>query len=348
VLGGGSTFSEAAFRTAITTALAGPTALDPAGTNISNFNVGLDGNIDPRIPINDLFAIKTTAYLKYNLSFGGDTETGVRSIEYSEANAVSTTNSKYSFSETAQFANNDITHDIKMKLGGLLEFHDNAFLTIDTGFFYCPEFYFQTTAHADSIIERNYSWQDQTNAAALATAANTSASDIDPANNVQGSSTYTSTTTYGGDDAYTFIQHRFYIPFSARLDLMKDTLSLIGGYIIVHTQSVTYSKSAGSSTYAHYTVYASFDLTGTPVYETPDSLPPISVVQEYTNTSTSGEWTGTMSFILRFTPAPSMTFDVYGRTLMNALNFDIIGTGAGFNPSDFIGSLGISATFHIK
>lgn len=56
-----------------------------------------------------------------------------------------------------------------------------------------------------------------------------------------------------------------------------------------------------------------------------------------------------MNFMLRWMPVKSITVDFFGQGIMTALNFTIFGNAGntGFNPSNFIGNLSMSVSYHI-
>ncbi|HET6486439.1 MAG TPA: hypothetical protein VFH83_08460, partial [Spirochaetia bacterium] len=86
----------------------------------------------------------------------------------------------------------------------------------------------------------------------------------------------------------------------------------------------------------------------TNVFTTAATATASSTSTQTTVTNSSTVWNGRMYWMLRWTPMSAVTLDLFGQTIMNALNFSIFGAGGGFNPNTFISSLGLSATFHLQ
>ncbi|MBI9099882.1 MAG: hypothetical protein JEY91_15485, partial [Spirochaetaceae bacterium] len=144
-------------------------------------------------------------------------------------------------------------------------------------------------------------------------------------------------------------------PVTARVDVVKDKLSLIGGYVLKNIVKSVYTENAAPSSTSE-TVYTYTTSTGTDVTPVPvatstiDGTDTTITSTEYT---TEAEWTGQMNFMIRWQPMEEMTVDFFGQSIITALDFNLFGSRStaplatdGFNASRIIDNLGMSVSFH--
>jgi hypothetical protein len=343
-VGSGDTADRATLRAGINAVKAQTVALDVANFKNSNFMISLSGGVDPVIAFNERFRARTRGSLGYQLGVSTRSDPGTLTISYSEINPT-TAPSTYSYTHTVSRSSSSVENVIALELGGVLEFNDSSgFLRLGAGLFYAPTFDL-TSLTTDATVDKAVtSWTDTTaanEAAGLAA--------IGPGQ-FEGKRTDTTTTAYAneGKGSDNVITNTFWLPVSARLALIKDKLALIGGYILsFEEQTRTVSTPSGTTT----VVTTVADTSGATVYPpagTPVSAASSTTDLQTTRTVSSTVWNGCMSFMLRWTPVESITADLFGQTIMNALNFAILGSGGGFNPNNFISSLGVSLTYHIR
>ncbi len=116
------------------------------------------------------------------------------------------------------------------------------------------------------------------------------------------------------------------------------------------TQTTTVSTPSSTTTTTNTVATTS----GTAVYPaagTVASVASSTTTAGTTKTTSSNNWVGVMNFMVRWLPVPSLTVDVFGQSIMNALNFNLFATTAGnsaFNPKNFINNLGLSVTYHVE
>ena len=322
-------------------------ALDKSEYSNSDFYIGLNGNIDPIFPINDIFRIKTRGALGYEMHFLDESQGGFISVDYSEANASSSTNSEFTYSRTLVEPRPGSQNIIDLELGGVLEFSTgDKGLIFGAGCFYHPTFDLRSINPGDEVVTINKSWRDRTDTDVNATAGTTPA-DIGPGAGDQGSSTETTTTTYEGTQDTNTITHNFFIPFSTKLTLVKDKFFIVGGYILNHMIRNTYTKNIlNSTTTSSWTVN---NTGGTLVNESTDTAATDSEIEEVNRNSYSS-WNGIMEFMIRWQIMKGLTLDFLGSSVMTALNFDLFGVAGppGFNPANIINSLSISLVYNIQ
>jgi hypothetical protein len=342
VITGNPNMDQAAMRAAALAAEAGADALDMANYQNSLLTFGLSGRADPVLPLGSSMKLKTRGSLAYTVGFGGYSIPGTLSVDYTEQNA--TNESVYSYSHTISNPQGIFSNEFDIELGGIVEFKDSTgFLTLGAGLIYNPNIALVSTTYQEGVEVATWSWEDPTVA-------------DEAAGNVaigwggdEGTRTETTTTTWGngGAGGTTSISNTFYLPVAARLNLVKDALSLVGGYILdftVGTRTTTTPQSTSA------TVVEVENTGGTNVYTTPDDAASTSSTGSVTSTTASTVWNGAMNFMVRWTPAPGLTVDFFGQSIMNALDFNLFAVNdadRAFNPDRFITNLGISVTLKI-
>ena len=97
------------------------------------------------------------------------------------------------------------------------------------------------------------------------------ASPVSPRSNAcrQGSSSFTDTTTYGGDEVTKTTTHLFALPTSATIEPVKDRLQLTAGYILMLTKEKETRTIPGTVNTQEWQVYSTFDRSGNPVDQSP-------------------------------------------------------------------------------
>ena len=324
------------------TALSGNYANDADNIKDSNFSFGFSAQVDPKIVLSDIITARIRAKTDFDLSFNKDTEAGIVSLSFSEASSAAE-NSTYTYNASIIDPNKVTTTEITMELGGILEAENSTgFITVSSGLFYNPTFTFGSTANEPTVETIKVSANDSV----LVNEAidTTLISEIGLGGGVEGTITETTTTTYTGKDKNNEYEHRFTIPISTRINLKKDKLSLIGGYVLSSAVTQTTSETAGDDGGVTVKTIAISDGTSvTPVVST--SVSSSTTTSSATSWATNA-WAGRMSFMVRWMPTSELTVDFFGQSIMTALNMDIFG-GTGFNVRDFIADLGMSVTYRM-
>ncbi len=343
---GNQTLNQAAFRALLDAAILEALALDTVNLQNSKTSFGLTGRADPILSLGSGVRLKTRGELGYTMSFGGYSSPGTSTIAYSEANAASATNSAYSRTQTFSDPLSSFENEIDVELGGIVEFKESTgFFTLSAGLVCNPVFDFESTTRSGQVTTTTVRWTDQTNTDVDATGLTA----IGPGTGGQGSRTDTSRTAYGNNGAggRTYLSGTFSLPVSTKLTLIKDTLSLIGGYTLEFQVDSTTTTTPTLSTVTATTTSVS-NIAGTVVYTSPANANSDSSGGATTVTNNSSVWNGVMSFMVRWTPAANVTVDFFGNSFMNALNFELFGSGGtGFNPQSFISKIGVSVSLRM-
>ncbi len=322
-------------------------ALDTENYKASDWDFGLNAQIDPIIELAEGVRAKTRGKLSYTLGLETDTQAGEYSINYSVANGA-TTNSLYTETESIIEPKSTTGHNISGEIGGVMEFTDGEVLTIATGAFYNPYFNLSSTARENKVTTKTTSWKDETGTDPEA--ANTTTPDTIGPGNAQGTRVDTTTVSYDGNDVDNSTTHAFIIPVSAQLNVVPEKLQLIGGYQLTHSATTTFTRDADTTTTTTTTVS---DSAGDAIYPDPaavDDVDQTTTTAEY-RSKFSSTWAGQANWMIRWMPYESVTVDLSGQSVMNALNFDLFGdngAGADFNPNSIISTLEMSVTFHVK
>ena len=362
VLAANPTYDEAAFRllaSNVETAAVGyGYALDPENFSDFNFVAGLEGLIDPEIVVNDVFSVKTRGQLGYMLDITSQNNAGIRSVSYTEAEETSDSDSSYSYSQSITAPRTYYDNILDIELGGIMDLHNKEnTLSVACGLFYHPTITLEADRRGNQVVTTSESWTDESTTPDPEVAAWGAA--IGPGT-AQGVYNSVATTTYQDgkwEDTNTF-EHNLYIPVSTRVRFANGALELIGGYLLQHTTTTTittdYSSFADTNTVTTLTDSAGAAITA----PADDSVAvPTAGTEVVTSKTDSNGWDGMMSFMLRWNAMPGMTVDFFGESILDALDFDIFGddtntTGPGtidgFNPANFIESLGISVTISAK
>jgi len=345
VLGGISLFNRNDFRLLIDTQLTADQAYALKASQKWSFTTGVDGNIDPRLLLNEYFTIRSRGFIQYAFTVSDQSETHKKTVSYSEANSVSSINSEYTFTENFQAPFISTMHSFNLETGGILEFSDNTFVTIGTGFFYRPSFSIYIEDLGTQLTTRDYSWWDRENLDALANSGVTSVGDIKPGS-YQGSAHYEEQIQYNGNNRESNILHNFYIPVSLTLNLVKDKLTFISGYILNHQIATKFTVQADAINTTVNHIYNTVNETAASVVYSDVAVNIVSggSTSEF---SLNSSWTGEMNFMLRWIPVPSVTADFFGKMLINALNFNFLGGEPFLNPSQILSSIGVSLSIRV-
>lgn len=316
-------------------------AYDAENATNRSFNVNVNALIDPRFALNDTVSVGTRALVGYDIDFQSATDAGFYNVNFDYANG-GTANSTYTEESTIIAPQDTTVQTITGELGGSFAFvSGDERVSANAGFFYSPVFEFGSITYGNEVTNTVTSWEDTTNTDPEA------AGDvvIGPGNN-QGTRTVESTTVYDGEGSDNQYTHEFSIPVSVKYDVVPEKLSLIGGYRIDHTIVVDRESIPASQTTTINTVQ---NTSGTQVFTdaTPDSAATVTTSESGSQYTTT-DWGGDMNFMLRWMVNESMTVDIFGQSIMTALNFDLFGddgAGTDFNPANVIGNLGMSVQF---
>ncbi|HET6485299.1 MAG TPA: hypothetical protein VFH83_02700, partial [Spirochaetia bacterium] len=246
-----TTLTQANLRAAVTadlgTLTGGALALDTKNYANSTFMVGLGGNIDPVLKVSDQLKFRTRGAVSYTIGFQNYKVPGTGSIVYSEANAASATNSAYNLTITD--TGSPVTGTLNLiggQLGGILEFDDpSGVLMLGAGMFYAPSFSLDPITIANRVVTTTTSWTDQTNTDPQAAGL----TGIGPG--VAQGTRVDTTTTINGTGSTNTITNAMYLPVGAKLGVIKDKLTLAGGYTLtfnVTTTSTTTPAAVGPTT----------------------------------------------------------------------------------------------------
>jgi hypothetical protein len=326
--------------------------LDLGGSSYSDFTSGIVAGVDPVIMLPNNIKLVTRAKVGYNFGIIPAKTSYQAAYAYRQsvdANAANDIQYNMTYSYTA--SSNTFTNKINSELGGVFEFTGaGGNLVLGTGFFATPNFIFESTSTGTSTESRTTSYHsiDATpDMIALATPAAVYAQATSGVA-TKGTAGYTLTSTDPSVDRVNTYNLDFVFPFSAKIVFPKPKMQLIGGYDIRTTLQYSETIDETRPTTATFSNITLTNNAGANVYA------PAAVATSAAATTskvTSGGWevpttTNNMSFMLRWDPLSCMTVDFLGTSVMNALNFSILGGGAGFNASAFISNLSMSVTFH--
>lgn len=355
---GDVTYDETAFRAVADDIKTGgyADALDPENYSEANFQTGFQAVIDPEIVVSDVLSLQTRGQLGYQFGVTSENNATMRSVVYSEAETVAE-NSAYSYSETVSAPTTEFENTIDIEIGGLMELHnrDNT-IGVSTGLFYHPTMTFTSNISKPEVTTINESWNDASNSdAEIAAWPVYDATTLGPGI-AQGTYSSTETVTYtdgkNANDTNTYVNN-FYIPTATRIAFANNKLELVGGYLLKHTKTTTVTKSY-TGTDTTDTVETLANSTGTPITEpavTATAAVPTSTTTVTKAVTAPGTWAGQMSFMLRWNAMENLTVDLFGRSIMSALDFSLFGNDAGdigFNPANVILNLGMSVTISME
>ena len=333
---GANTYTDANFQALVTAVEGDDYAYVPADSSNLNFKIGLKGLIDPEIVVNDIFSVRTRGQFGYEFDTTSQSYTGTKSVTYSEALVGQTDKAVYTWSQTNTQETGAIVNTIDLELGGIMDLHNEEnTLSVACGLFYQPEFKFTGNYDKGGSTVENISYVDPANGTPDASAIGQNVG----IGSVQGTQVITTPAASYGDSgkssSETAVTNNFYIPATVKIGMANGALELIGGYLLKHNNSFTTTKTYDSTTAAATTTLTSVGGTD---YSSVASTSVASNVTSGTTSSIteSGVWEGSMSWMLRWNAMAGLTVDFYGATIVDALDFDILGgTTAGFNPTDF-------------
>ncbi len=313
---------------------------DLDGTGDRIFGLELGGGIDPVRPLTERITLNAKAHLGLGMGLGSDDEALAATI------AVADPDQTWESTFTSTASDSSFVFDITSDLGGRVEFRDTAqVVTLSSGLFMQPGLtrssvtpdtsttVLARTSTGDALATLAAGSLDGQTAAAAAAAINAGTA---------GTSTLTTTTEYEGRVTESTFTFDMVIPTSVRVDLFEGAMSLVGGYNISHGHTFTTERD---NTVASTRQSAVVTSDGVEIYnETGQPTDEVVARDEVTRTTATAPWAGQMAWMVRWQPTESLTIDLEGQSVMNALNFDIFG-GAGFNPSNLLAALNISMSF---
>ena len=314
---------------------------DLDGTRDSLFGFDLGGGVDPVMPLAERITLNAKAHLGFGMGFGTDDEALAASVTVTDPDQTW----ESTFSSTT--SDSSFAFDVTSDLGGRVEFRDTAqVVTLSSGLFLQPGF-----ARSSSTPDTSTTVLTRTNTGeGLITLTEPDLDGLTPgaaaaAINAatDGESTLTTRTTYEGsvtDSTFTF---DMVIPTSVRVDIFEGAVSLVGGYNIRHGHTF---NTVRDDTVASTSTSAVVSSDGVEIYnETGQPGSAVTARDEVVRTTSTTPWAGQMGWMVRWQPTESLTIDLEGQSVMNALNFDILGGGAGFNPNNLLDNLNISMSF---
>ena len=318
-------------------------ALDTENYKDSNFMTGFDALIDPEIIVADVLSIRTRAQIGYMFGVTSTNDAGKKSLTYNEANDTATA-SVFTYTSTVTAPETVFSNTLNAELGGLFDLHTrDGKLSVVSGVFYSPYLDIDSTKAENKVTTTTSVWKDETGTDTEANGLVT----IGPGD-FQGTRTDTETVSYtdGKKGSVTQFTNVFSIPVATKVEMAGGALELVCAYLMNHSTTTTTTTTYSSTTDTTSTVA---DSAGTAI-----DLGTTADVNSSTSTTTYVDksfsaWSGHAEFLLRWNAMEFMTIDFFGGTIVDALDFDILGgTTAGFNPTDFIDSLGISVTISAK
>lgn len=325
---------------------AGVLATDIENAENGTFDYGIQGRVDPKIGLSDILTARTRASFEFGQTISNSNNAGNLSISLSQADGAAD-NSTFSYTQTVTAPQSTTVTGMAFELGGVLEASDEAnILTVSSGLFYNPEITLSSTTQENSVDRVVAEAVDANAALPDATAVDTAADIGLGGGDVVGEITEVTTTTYDGKNKDNTTVHTFVIPVSVNLQVVPDKFSIIGGYNLTSSFTRTYTETAASTTVTETTIV---DSAGTTILE------PTETAASNTTSTSSVErgnttWRGSMNFMLRWKPIENLTVDLFGQSVMNALNMDIFGGGTsggndGLNANYILSNLGMSLTF---
>jgi len=310
--------------------------------------IGISAGVDPSFQLSEIFKVKSRVKADFDFNSLMDNSNGYMSVSFSQAEAASANNSTWEYSRSVENPNQRSQILLDLEIGAILEAKSpNGRLSISSGLFYAPSFDLTTSANKPTVITETYSATDATGGTEVV--AGDAFGVVAPGGTV-GTQTRVTTTTFDGPTHSNTIDHNFIIPVTAKVEIVKDKFSLIGGYVLTSTIRSVYDDGAATGTTEivdTYTTTAGTDVSPTAPAATAASTTTESSATAYTVPAT---WSGQMNFMVRWKPMDVMTVDFFGQSIVNALNFDIFGSGTGagydgFNVRNIIDKLGMSVTF---
>ena len=317
--------------------------VDPSESSNGSLTVALDLGAEPEFVINETLTFQTKGQLSLsNLSLSSTYTYSASATESAATTAAANSEWSYSYTEVAggvypgPASRN--TFAVGVELGGIAKLSDDEdIVSLGVGFFATPEFTFRGATLDDAVTTTVRSFTDPVGATEVTLAdvnallpGLAAAATVIQNGGLEGTSTYTSTTTYadGYSDRSTSLD--LDIPVSVSVNLFEGKLMPFFGYTINHTSTVTTSTTPSSTTTESLVVT---DSTGAEVFNSGDATdyPPGQSVASSTGTdgqttvTSTIEWAGQMGWGLRWMPTDSLTIDIEGQSVMTALN------GLGFN-----------------
>lgn len=310
-----------------------PTAyVDPAESKDGGFDFTATFGVEPVIEMNDNLAFRTKGALM--LMNERSTDNFTRRATSSQSAATSATEANtwsYTYSQVSSSTDNTFT--VGGELGGIAEFSDSeGIVSLGVGLFAMPSIGFGSTSREPTVttIDRSFTDAVNTNPATLAAAQGAlgtlqDATEIIALGNFEGTSTYTSTTTWSEDDTERVTALTLDIPVAVKVSMFEGALEPFFGYTMKHesertTTTTVASDSAETATVTDgtTTVFDSANTTHYPAGQSLDDNDTSTTTDTVVNTSST--WSGIMAWGLRWNATESLTIDIEGGSITTALN----------------------------
>lgn len=326
--------------------------IDAANSKDTGFDLFVSAGAEPIFAVNDVLTFKTRALLDIANESTTDATALLAASTASLANTAEANSTwTYGYSSTDSTKGNVFT--LGFELGGMAEFSDpSGFITLGAGAFLQPAFGFGTTTYANAVerIDRAYVDSVNTNPVTIALAQAADDIDLDTASELigtyEGSSVNTTTTTYADKGSTNTVALDIRLPTAVKLSFKEGKFAAIFGYTMVHSSKVTTTTTPDSVTTQVVTLNDGtseiYNSTNATHYPDAVDLNATTTTAGTKSVTTSSVWNGQMGWCFRWVPTESLTIDLTGATIMNAL--DGIGL-SDFMLDDILSSLGISATF---
>lgn len=342
--------------------------VDPTNSGFGLFKTSIGAAIDPVLSMDGPLTIKPRFGFKYQLTAENQKISGLAYAQTSESNAgASVANSSwlYSRNETRDGATN--ANLLAFSFGSLFDFKnaDDSF-GLAFGAYVTPFAELSSAKIKSASTTTSSSWKDEAavNEATYAILAleldNYDRFDRIAKGDLEGSATLTSTETYTGGDTTNVLGTILHIPVSARLNLFKGKLQLVGGYEIEHQNVVTYFKEGTNRALTETLIIK--DSAGTVVYDSAKlggdpsaQAAPVSTASKteegsFWSSAVNQTWNGSMGFMFRWFATDNITVDLSGSSVKTAfVAMDgIFSLNNGLQPSrfwNFIDALQMSVTF---
>lgn len=326
--------------------------IDAANSKDTGFELFVSAGAEPVFAINDVLTFKTKALLGITNESATDATALLAASTASVANTAEA-NSTWTYGYSSTDSTKDNVFTLGFELGGMAEFSDpSGFITLGAGAFLQPAFGFGSTTYANAVERINRAYVDSvnTNPVTIALAQAADDIDLDTASELigtyEGSSVNTTTTTYADKGSTNTVALDIRLPTAVKLSFKEGKFAAIFGYTMVHSSKVTTTTTPDSVTTQVVTLNDGtseiYNSTNATHYPDSADLSATTTTAGTKSVTTSSVWNGQMGWCFRWVPTESLTIDLTGATIMNAL--DGIGL-SNFMLDDILSSLGISATF---
>ena len=325
-------------------------AADLENSNNSMFGFELGVFADPMMPLVEQGVFNARLAFRYGLTTWDMTEAAFRSESYTGPETATSTPAVYSYNRTYLNPSTSSYSVIGFEAGGVFSFfNEEKTVEIEAGAIYGPEFTSGSIVNGPEVTIETFSYTDGT-----VTAPTAETDDIGPAPGFRGRKTIESTiiSTNNGKDNTSI--NNIYIPVATRFTLFKGLMQIINGYMLHFETTKTFQSTADRTVLSPVeTVWSDPAGGNANLVATTDATNVTSTTINGTvNETFAANWYGYMNFMIRLMLIPELTIDLFGQSIMQALNFDLHFTDSGapnpaFNLFNFFSLLGIAVTLYI-